>query len=52
MQKRRQIFAVAFVVLGILLVLKGVIGGVWPISIQLVAGALLIVVGVLRLRIL
>jgi hypothetical protein len=50
MRRTRQIFAAVFVVLGALLVVKGVLNGVWPVSLQLIAGAALIVFGVLRWR--
>ncbi len=50
MRRTRQIFAAAFVVLGVALVVKGVWGGLWPVSLQLLAGVALIVFGVLRFR--
>ena len=50
MHRTRQIFSVAFVALGALLLIRGVWGGVWPLSIQTIAGALLLLLGVLRLR--
>jgi len=50
MHKTRQIFSAVFVVLGALLLIRGVWGGVWPLSIQTIAGALLLLLGVLRLR--
>ena len=50
MHKTRQIFSVVFVVLGAFLLIRGVWGGVWPLSIQTIAGALLLLLGVLRLR--
>jgi hypothetical protein len=34
----------------VLLVIRGSSGGFWPVSIQTVAGVLLLVLGVLRLR--
>jgi len=46
MHRTRQIFAASFVVLGVLLVMKGF----WPISLQLIAGIALIAFGVLRWR--
>jgi hypothetical protein len=46
MRRTKQIFAAIFVVLGVLLVVKGF----WPISVQLIAGVALIVFGVLRWR--
>jgi len=50
MRRTKQILAVAFVGLGVMLVAKGVWGGLWPVSVQLIAGAALIVFGVLRWR--
>jgi drug/metabolite transporter (DMT)-like permease len=50
MHKTRQIFSVVFIVLGVALIVRGFWGGAWPLSIQSIAGALLIVLGVLRLR--
>jgi uncharacterized membrane protein len=50
MRRTKQIFAAAFVVLGAMLVVKGVWGGLWPVSYQLLAGIALLVFGILRLR--
>ena len=50
MRRTKQIFAAIFVVLGALLVVKSVMGGVWPVSVQLIAGVALMVFGVLRWR--
>jgi hypothetical protein len=50
MRRTRQIFAAVFVVLGALLVVKGLAGGLWPVSLQLLAGLALLVFGVLRWR--
>jgi len=52
MRRTKQIFAAVFVVLGALLMVKGLAGGLWPISLQLLAGIALLVFGVLRLRML
>jgi hypothetical protein len=52
MRRTKQIFAAIFVVLGALLMVKGLAGGLWPISLQLLAGIALLVFGVLRLRML
>jgi hypothetical protein len=38
------------VVLGALLVVKGLAGGLWPVSLRLLAGLALLVFGVLRWR--
>jgi hypothetical protein len=48
MNRTRQIIVVITAVLGVLLVVKGVWGGVWPLSIQLIAGVLLLVFAGLR----
>jgi len=48
MMKTRQIIAVITGVLGILLIVRGAMGGVWPPSIQLIAGVLLCVFAGLR----
>jgi len=37
-------------VLGGLLITYGVAGGLWPLSVQLIAGCLLVAFGALRLR--
>ena len=50
MRKTKQMFSVAFVVLGALLVVKAVAGGLWPPSLQLIAGVALLVYGLLRWR--
>ena len=50
MRRTRQIFAGAFVALGVALVVKGVWDGLWPVSIQMLAGVALIVFAVLRFR--
>jgi hypothetical protein len=50
MRKTKQIFSVAFVVLGALLIVRGAYPDPWPVSLQLIAGFLLVVVGLLRLR--
>jgi hypothetical protein len=50
MNRTRQIFSIVFVVLGAALLVRGLLGGPWPLSLQTIAGALLLVMGVLRLR--
>jgi hypothetical protein len=50
MHKTRQVFSLVFVVLGAALLVRGLWGGAWPLSLQAIAGALLVVLGVLRLR--
>jgi hypothetical protein len=47
MRTTRKILATALLVLGVILV---VVFGVWPLSVQFVAGVMLIVFGALRLR--
>jgi len=36
--------------LGVLLVVRGLWGGVWPVSVQLIAGVVLLVLAALRWR--
>ena len=50
MQKTRQVFAYAFLALGVALVVSHFMGGAWPLTWQLVSGLLLVGYGVLRLR--
>jgi hypothetical protein len=46
----RKIITTIMGVLGVLLIVRGAWGGVWPLSIQLLAGVLLVVFAVLRWR--
>jgi hypothetical protein len=48
MLRTRQIILVVTAILGVLLVVRGAWGGVWPLSIQLIAGVLLLVYAGLR----
>jgi drug/metabolite transporter (DMT)-like permease len=48
MQTTRQIMGVITGVLGVLLIVRGAWDGVWPPSIQLIAGILLLVFAGLR----
>jgi hypothetical protein len=48
MLKTRQIMVIVTAALGVLLVIRGAWGGVWPVSIQLIAGVLLLVFAGLR----
>jgi drug/metabolite transporter (DMT)-like permease len=48
MLKTKQIITVVMGVLGVLLIVKGASGGVWPLSIQLIAGVLLLMLAGLR----
>lgn len=50
MRRTRQVLTGALGALGIALVVYGLAGGVWPLSMQLVAGALLLVYAVVRWR--
>ena len=50
MLKTRQIITVVMGLLGALLIVRGVWGGVWPVSIQLIAGVALLGYAVLRWR--
>jgi len=49
MNRTKQIILVLTAVLGVLLVVRGAWDGVWPVSLQLVAGVLLLVYAGLRL---
>jgi hypothetical protein len=42
-RRANQALAVTAAVLGVLLVLRGAAGGVWPLTVQTVAGVLLLV---------
>jgi hypothetical protein len=46
----RKIIAIVTAVLGVLLIVDGAWGGIWPLSIQLIAGILLLVMAVFRWR--
>jgi len=46
----RKIIAIVTGVLGAFLIVRGAWGGVWPLSVQLIAGVLLVVMAVLRWR--
>jgi hypothetical protein len=48
MRTSRQVIALVMGVLGVLLIVRGVWGGAWPLSIQTIAGVLLIVFAGLR----
>jgi hypothetical protein len=50
MHRTRQIITALMGVLGLLLIVRGAWDGVWPISIQLIAGALLLGYAILRWR--
>ena len=46
----RKIIAIVTGALGAFLIARGAWGGVWPLSLQLIAGVLLVVMAVLRWR--
>ena len=46
----RRVITIILGVVGVLLIVRGVWGGVWPVSIQLIAGVLLLALAVLRYR--
>ena len=46
----RRVIAIITGVIGVLLIVRGAWGGVWPLSIQLIAGVLLVIFAVLRWR--
>jgi len=50
MHRTRQILAICMLVVGVALIVRGAVGPPWGLSVQLIAGALLVVFGVLRLR--
>jgi Na+(H+)/acetate symporter ActP len=50
MRTTKQIITLVMGIVGILLIVRGVWGGVWPVSIQLIAGAVLLVYAILRWR--
>ncbi len=52
MHRTRQTIAIVTGLLGVLLIVRGAIGGVWPLSLQLIAGVALVAVAVLRWRML
>ena len=48
MKRAHQILAVVFALVGVALVVRGAAGGLWPVSVQFLAGILLFVLAVLR----
>jgi drug/metabolite transporter (DMT)-like permease len=50
MSRIRQIIALVTGLLGVLLIVRSVVEGVWPLSIQFIAGVLLVVLAVVRWR--
>ena len=48
MRRAHQILAIVFGVVGAALVVRGAVGGLWPGSLQLLAGILLLFLAVLR----
>jgi hypothetical protein len=50
MRTTKHIFALLFGAIGLGLIVRGAWGGVWPLSVQLVAGMALLVYAVVRWR--
>jgi drug/metabolite transporter (DMT)-like permease len=48
MKRAHKILAVVFAVVGAALVVRGVAGGIWPVSLQFLAGLLMLVLAALR----
>ena len=48
MRRAHQVIAVVFGVIGVALLVRGIAGGIWPVSVQLVTGIILLVLAVLR----
>jgi hypothetical protein len=46
----RKIITLIMGAVGIALITRGLIGGLWPLSVQLIAGVLLLTLAVLRWR--
>ena len=46
----RKIITIIMGVVGVLLIVRGVGGGVWPLSVQFIAGVFLLILAVLRWR--
>jgi len=46
----RRVITIILGIVGVLLIVRGAWGGVWPVSIQLIAGVLLLALAVLRYR--
>ena len=46
----RKVITIIMGIVGVLLIVRGAWGGVWPLSIQLIAGILLLALAVLRFR--
>ena len=50
MRRAHRIFAVIFGVIGVALVVRSALLGPWPVSVQMVAGVLLVSMAILRWR--
>ena len=48
MKRAHQIFAIVFGAIAVALIVRGVAGGLWPLSIQFVAGVVLLIGAVVR----
>ena len=46
----RRVITIILGIVGVLLIVRGAWGGVWPVSIQLIAGVLLLALAALRYR--
>jgi drug/metabolite transporter (DMT)-like permease len=46
----RRIITLIMGAVGVALIVRGLIGGIWPLSVQLIAGVLLVVLAALRWR--
>ncbi len=50
MHRTKQIITIIMGVVAVLLIARGVWGGVWPLSLQLIVGVLLLVFAIVRWR--
>ena len=48
MKRAHQILAVVFAIIAVALLVRGAMGGLWPVSVQFLAGALLLAGAVVR----
>ena len=46
----RKIITLVMGAVAVALIVRGIIGGVWPLSVQLIAGVLLLILAALRWR--
>jgi hypothetical protein len=52
MRNTKRVFTIFFAVLGVALIVVGVRGGVWPLSVQLIAGVAALTYAIARWRLL